>query len=95
MRTPPAVLTLARLATAVPSDALIITTERRLAYFITWSTRLPATSHPPAPIRLDPARTFRVLPGFAIPRRNRRIPLFERALPANLAPIIHLSLIHI
>ncbi|MCC6996906.1 MAG: phospholipid carrier-dependent glycosyltransferase [Deltaproteobacteria bacterium] len=91
VRTPPAVLTLARLATAVPADALIITTERRLAYFITWATRLSAPSHPPAPIALDPARSFRVLPGFAIPRRNRRVPPFERALPAGLAPIIHLD----
>ena len=52
------------LAKALPTGALVLTTERQLAFMVTWYTRALARRSVPA--SLDEGRTFRLIPSNAL-----------------------------
>ena len=83
----------ARLAGALPSDAVVVVPERHTAFMATWYGRVNARLRPPPSI--DASRTFRLLPGAAI-RPDLWAALDRlRAHPvAGVAPPLDLHALH-
>ncbi|MBZ4373865.1 hypothetical protein [Corallococcus sp. AS-1-6] len=61
---PSRVMAMKELAAKLPADSLVVTTERQLAFMVTWYARAPAQRAIPA--LLNPDRTFRLIPSNAL-----------------------------
>jgi hypothetical protein len=61
---PSRVMAMKELAAKLPAGSFVVTTERQLAFMVTWYARTPAQRA--IPVSLDPERTFRLIPSNAL-----------------------------